>query len=275
MNMKGISEFFKWVLRWVIFPLLWILLILTAVLLICLVISHICFFTDTKIPSTVKVVSSWPLRMLGCQINNLEDMKYATIVSDMLVILAFLLTAAPFIQAVYFQNQYKRKFREEQGIESFKVETPGQDDLEKMLEYYKEAEKLTVFCGSFDWIGKNETMKNKMLALAKENKLTLVSYKSEQQVQIAFREVNQEELFNQLKHRFKFESGLPEVKCSMIIRIGAEQRFLFRQSSNENPFNACVLSSTNQSRELLYILSKVTDAAHWGKPPSKANQTSN
>jgi hypothetical protein len=274
MNMKWISELFKWMLRWVIFPLLWILLILTAGLLICLVISHICFFTDTKIPPIVKTIAGCSLRMLGCQINNLEDAKYAAIVSDMLVILAFLLTAAPFIQAVYFQIQYKRKFREEQGIESFKVKTPGQDDLEKMLEYYKEAEKLTVFCGSFDWIGKNETMKNKMLALAKENKLTLVSYKSEQDVQSAFNEVRQEDLFNQLKHCFKFESGLPEVKCSMIKRIGAEQRFLFRQSSNQNPFNACVLSSTNQSRELLYILSKVTDAAHWGKPPSNAGQAS-
>ena len=258
----------SWALRWVITPAFWFLLIASTVTVVCLVVSHICLITDTECPSSVKNYTDWFLGMFTSNLEQLEEHKYSAIVSDIIFVLAFLVAISPLVQVVYFKIQYKRKYRREQGIESFEVKEKGKDDLETMLRYYKGAEHLTIFCGAFAWLRKNAEMRSLIVDFANDGKLKLVSYKSKTQVREAFSNVGEEELFEQLyqKQCFKFNSGLPDVKCSMIKRVGAELRFLFRQSSDQNPFNACVLSSTNQSRELLYILSKLTEAKHWGTP---------
>ena len=258
----------SWLLRWIIFPLLWLSLLGTAIIIICLVISHICYITGASYPSLVTSFTDVFLSELGWNIEQLTEVQYAAIVSDMIVILAFLLTIVPVVQFVYFKVQYIRKFRREQGIETFKVRIKGKDDLDTMLRHYEGAEHLTIFCGAFDWLRENANMKHLITNLANDDKLKLVSYKSEEQVRSAFASNNGQIFFRLLldKGCFRFNSGLPDVKCSLIKRVGAETKFLFRQSSEQNPFNACVLSSTDQSRELLHILSKLTEADMWGSP---------
>lgn len=262
----------SWVLRWIIFPTLWISLILVTVVIVCLVLSHICnIFDGVNCPSFVKSATNQILSKIGVDdIEKLSEQNYTAIVADLIVILAFIITIAPFIQVAYFKIQYARKYRKEQGIETVEVKVKGDDDLLTMLRYYKEAEHITIFCGAFDWLCDTESgMRAFIESFANDDdKLTLISYKSEEVVRAAFEAKEGGDILLELLMRqncFRFESGLNNVKCSLIEGVGTEKRFLFRQSSDRNAFNACVLSSTDQSKELLQILSRLIEKGNWSQ----------
>ena len=147
-----------------------------------------------------------------------------------------------------------------------------------MLKRYRGADKLTIFCGAFDWLGKNAEMRAEIEKLANENKLKLISFRSEEQVKGKFTEEGYQELFDTLikalKTNFRFNSGLTDIKCSVIRFFGgAKTRFLFRQSSERNPFNAGFLGSSEYSRELLLILEKFASATEWGEPAAQFRTT--
>ena len=117
-------------------------------------------------------------------------------------------------------------------------------------------------------------MRAEIEQLANENKLKLISFRTEEQVRGKFSEEGYEELFELLKKtlktNFRFDSGLKDIKCSIMQFFGgAKTRFLFRQSSEQNPFNAGFLGSSEYSRELLLILEKFTSAKDWGKPAAQ------
>lgn len=188
---------------------------------------------------------------------------YAALVTDMIAICAFIFAVLPIIQAAIYTVRLKRKLREEFGFEFVPVKKAGVDDLKEMLKRYKGADELIIFSGGFDWIGINEELKNLLLDFARGGKLKLISFRGHEKVQAAFQEKGYEALFGELvkslgNNKFKFNSGLDGVKCS-VIKILGEHRFLFRQSSDEHEFNAGFLGSSKYSRQLLGILFKFVD----------------
>ncbi len=211
-----------------------------------------------------------PFTLLG-----LEEEQYEAIVMDAILLLAFGIALIPLIQAL--QNTRKlreelkkaqEQFQKEHGIQSFPIEKEGEDDLTWMLPHYQKARRITIFAGSFDWLADKPEMEKRILELAGEGKLDLVSYKSKEQVEEALRtKKNLQDLLEMLGDHFKFNSKLEEVKCTIVQKSATDWEFLHKSRPDDagHAFNACVLGDTNRSRELLHILSQLGDAKHWGE----------
>ena len=76
-------------------------------------------------------------------------------------------------------------------------------------------------------------------------------------------------LFEELdKGRFRYNSGMPKIVCTMIKKSATEWKFLYKSQpdTSGHAFNMCVLNDTNSTRELLYVLAALTNPDHWGAP---------
>lgn len=300
---RGIMRFLGGVLRWLIIPLLYVLIILAAITAACLVWRHIGLLTGTGCPKSIVWYADWTAeKFLQADVKMLEEEdKYAPVVSDLIVALAFVVAVVPLIQAWGYRRRLKRELREKQGFEVYKVKKVGRDDMAKMLEFYEGAQHIIVFCGGFDWLQpealrrltgtkgvkrlianikyymQQKRMKKaiKLIELVKnlaqENKITFVSFRSIEEVS---KQLNGEDggaLFKQLQKRFVFNSGV-EVKCSLIKRSDVEYTFLYRSFSSQDPhklFNACIFKGTDESRELINI---VTGLVRYGKWEERAGE---
>lgn len=256
------SSAFFWRYRWISY----VVLAVFAIAATNLIVVHIYIEFEETPSAIIKWLPDLILWVFGTDSEQLiAGGHYAAMITDMIAICAFIFAVLPIIQAVIYKKRLKRELWEEFGFEFIPVKKAGFDDLKEMLKRYKGADKLTIFCGGFDWIGINEELKNLLLEFAKGGKLTLISFRSQKKVQAAFKKEKREELFSELAknlvlgENFKFSSGLDGVKCS-VIKILGEHRFLFRQSSDEHEFNAGFLGSSKYSRQLLGILFKFVDA---------------
>jgi len=214
----------------------------------------------------------------------LEEEQYKALVSDAIFLLAFVIALIPLFQV--WQNTRKlrqelkeaqEQFQKEHGIQSFPIKQPGVDDLEWMLPHYQKASRLTIFAGSFDWLADKPEIEKRILELAGEGKLDLVSYRSKEQVAEAFRtKKNLQSLFKMLGDgHFKFKSKLKNVTCTFVQKPAMDTEFLYKSRPDDegHMFNACVLSDTDKSRVLLHILSELTKAEHWGKRANEVGQS--
>ena len=276
--LKFVTCLWFYVLRPILGHINWIFLVFLgflAVASICMVMTHIYLVFNMTPPSIVEWCPNLLLGLFGTDVVTLkQNNQYGVIVADMIAICAFTFAVLPWIQGVVYKIKIKREIQEKFGFEFIPVKIPGEDDLVEMLKRYRGADQLTIFCGAFDWLGKNAKMRAEIEQLANENKLKLISFRSEEQVQGKFTEKGYQDLFETLKKtlktNFRFDSGLIDIKCSVIRFFGgAKTRFLFRQSSEQNPFNAGFLGSSEYSRELLLILEKFTSAKDWGEPAAQ------
>jgi hypothetical protein len=212
----------------------------------------------------------------------LEEEHYKALVSDAILVLAFGFALVPLFQVSQNTRKLRQELREaqkqfqkEHGIQSFPIEKKGEDDLAWMLPHYQKAKRITIFAGSFDWLADNREMKKRILTLANEGKLDLVSYRSKEEVEEAFRGKTLQELFKTLRDHFKFKSNLEDVTCTIVQKSATDWEFLYKSRPDDagHAFNACVLSDTDRSRELLHILTKLGDAKHWGTPADDSRST--
>ncbi len=300
---RGIMRFLRWVLRWLIVPILYVLLILAALTAACLVWRHIGLLTGAECPKMVVSYADWTAeKFLRADVKTLhEEGKFAAVLSDMVVALAFVVAVVPLIQAWGYKRRLRRELREKQGLEVYKVKKVGRDDMAKMLEFYEGAQHIIVFCGGFDWLQPEalrrptgtkgvkwliatikyyvqqkrmkkaiklvELVKN----LAQQNKITLVSFRSQEEVSEQLGGEREGSLFKLLEERFVFNSEV-EVKCSLIKRSDVDYTFLYRSFSSQDPhklFNACIFKGTDESRELINI---VTGLVRYGKWEDKAGE---
>lgn len=238
-----------------------ILLIVLGILLFGVIALHI-----------LSVFSSFTL--------GLKEEQYKVLVSDAIFLLAFVIALIPLFQV--WQNTRKlrqelkearEQFQKEHGIQSFPIKQPGVDDLEWMLPHYQKARRIAIFAGSFDWLADKPEMEKRILELGGEGKLDLVSYRSKEQVEEAFRTKNLQSLFQTLRDHFKFNSKLEDVTCTIVQKSATDWEFLYKSRPDDagHAFNACVLSDTDRSRELLHILTKLGDAKHWGTHASNSS----
>lgn len=247
-----------------------VVLCIVATASISLVVAHIIRVFGKTPYGAIEFIPDFVLQLFGSTVEALIEQKhYAIILADMIAICAFGFAVLPIIQGSYFKREYARRFKKEQGMETSEVKKKG-GDIATMLRYYKGADHITIFCGSFDWVYTYPKMQSFIKRFASDgDKLKLISYRSKTAVSDAFEALGEggTAFFELLmeKNCFIFGNGLTDVKCSLIKRVGTETRFLFMQHSDTAPFNTCVLSSTDQSRALLHILRELTDPIHWDK----------
>ena len=296
--MEQVWGIFRWICRWLIIPFLYVLLILAAVTAGCLIWRHIGLLTGAECPKSIVRYADWTAeKFLQADVKKLEEEgKYAPVVSDLVVALAFVVAVVPLIQAYVYRRRLRRELQGAHGLEVFKVKKEGVDDLEKMLEYYEGAEHITVFCGDFDWlqpssVGRNpkfskfsnsrkkkirammRRMKDFVTGYASEEKITLVSSKSEELVEHALRNGDDGSLFEILKKRFVFGEEIG-IKCSLIEKVNENYTFLFRSYSGgkKHLFNAHIFREAKESEELVSILRHLIESGNW---KSKAGQDTN
>lgn len=220
----------------------------------------------------------------SCTLFGLKEEQYKVLVSDAIFVLAFGFALIPLIQASQNTRKLRQdlkkaqeQFQKEHGIRSIPIEKEGEDDLAWMLPHYQKATRLTIFAGSFDWLADKPEMEKRILELAGEGKLDLVSYKSKEQVREAFRtKKNLKSLIKTLgDDHFKFKSELKNVTCTFVEKSAMGTEFLYKSSPDDegHMFNACVLSDTDKSRVLLHILSELTKAEHWGERANEVGQS--
>lgn len=218
---------------------------------------------------------------------------YEVIVADMIAICAFVFAVAPAVQAGIYKINLKVKLRKAHGLEVFKVKNEGIDDLRKMLECFKRAEHITVFCGDFDWLqpsnltnsdkykeskekqqkrllGQAERMNKFVVDYASHKKITLVSSKSIELVKTALNNKGKDSLFKELEGRFVFGVKIG-IKCSLIEHIHSKYAFLYRSHSDDksHSFNAHIFTGATESEELISILRNLIEFGDW---KSKAGQ---
>lgn len=301
--MERIRGIFRWMCRWLIIPFLYMLLILAAVTAGCLIWRHIGLLTGAGCPKSIVRFADWTAeKFLQADVKKLEEEgKYAPVVSDLVVALAFVVAVVPLIQAYVYRRRLRRELREKQGLEVYKVKKVGRDDMAKMLGFYEGAQHIIVFCGGFDWLQpealrrptgtkgvkwlianikyyvQQKRMKKaiKLIELVKnlaqENKITFVSFRSKKEVSEQLGGELEGSLFKLLERRFVFNSEV-EVKCSLIKRSDVEYTFLYRSFSSQDPhklFNACIFKGTDESRELINI---VTGLVRYGKWEERAGE---
>lgn len=253
------SSAFFWRYRWISYVVLAVFAIAAA----NLIVVHIYIEFEETPSAIIKWLPDLILWVFGTDSEQLiAGGHYAAMITDMIAICAFIFAVLPIIQAVIYKIRLKRELREEFGFEYVPVKKAGVDDLKEMLKRYKGADKLTIFSGGFDWIGKRKEMEDLILEFAEQGKLKLISFRDEKKVKAAFESKGYMSLFNKLhehlKDHFIFDSGLDGIKCT-IINIVGERTLLFRQSSEEHEFNAAFLGGSKYSRQLLGILFKFVD----------------
>jgi len=245
-----------------------ITLIVLGILLLGLILLHV-----------LSVFSSFTL--------GLKEEQYKVLVSDAIFLLAFVIALIPLFQV--WQNtkkiqqelkEAKEQFQKEHGIQFFPIQREGEDDLDWMLPHYQRGQRVTIFAGSFDWLGDKPEMEKRILQLANEGKLYLVSYRSEQEIEDAFGAKQKEPLLRKLrgvlKDRFRVNSNLRDVACTFIQKSAtADTEFLYKSRPDDegHVFNACVISDTNRNRVLLRILSKLTEPMRWGEAFGSSGST--
>jgi len=269
----------------------WIVLILLAILAIssiCLVFTHIYLVFDKEPPT---IFEWWPNLILGLFGTDAAKLKtdglYAVIVTDMIAVCAFVFAVLPGIQAYVYKIKLKREVREAHGLQVFEVRNEGVDDLGKMLEFYERAEHIIVFCGDFDWLQPSNLKKNEkynesskrqkrkmeemaekmrdfVTSYASQEKITLVSSKSEDLVREGLSNGNNDTLFESLSPRFVFDAPVG-IKCSLIEMVNEKYTFLYRSYSGDKRhlFNANIFTKGKESEELVSILQKLIDFGSW------------
>jgi len=248
------------------------ILVLWAFTVVTLVATHVCLIFNT---GPLGIFRWWPDLLFGLLFGRtatqLAEHQYSALVSDMIAAFAFIVTVGTVIQARLYKKRIRRRLQRELGIEASSITQKGKDDLEWMLQHYRTAENVTIFAGSFDWLGQNREMRDRIIKLAKEGNLELVSRRTKAEVDRSLE--GDGELYSALSGNFHYENELNGVTCTMIKALGTPSKFLYRSSTTEpgKAFNACVFTNTEQSRELLHILSELTNAEHWGEAPGDSS----
>lgn len=205
----------------------------------------------------------------------LTETQYSPIVSDLILIVGFFAAIIPILTMRFSLKTLKENFTKEQGIQRSPVREKGVEDIKWMLPFYDKGKNITIFGGDFTWIGEKQELKpnrkfrDRICKLAGTGELKLVSYKKKEKIREAYKEKKLISLFDQLEGCFQYESKLKGVVCTIIERRPNEWKFLYRANPHESQhvYDNYALSDTDNTRELLHVLSELTKAGHWGSRP--------
>lgn len=218
-------------------------------------------FTETQIsislgnPSILKSVTDAVLDLLGVNYNGLSTDKYLSLLSSATGSVAVLVTL--WFSVVTTVKYYNHRLEVERRslVQMIPVYEDGKEDLDVMLKFYRKAEHVTVYSGDFSWISLNKDLKNEIIRLVSEKKISLVSYKSEAIVKQAIQDDN---LYEKLRIMFSFDSHVDK-KCSLV-QSGSRKMFLYKVDRELEGGNksVCILFGKGEGEYLVESISSLS-----------------
>lgn len=230
---------------------------LVLLLLLLLFFSSIVFFEPNwATPVAVAIVEDTTLLKGGeivpqIQSNALHKVERWLLVATNIITLA--LALLPLIP----------KRDRSRSLVAKKVVVDNADHLREMNKAYYRADRIVVFSGDFSFLKFDKTLLDTCDRLSRENRITLVSSKSETDVEKTLQgERATSELFDRLREsgNVLFKSGVP-IKCSLVEHGGRFQLIYKYPISflDGGGDKMCVLHETDESRNLLDVLNKLVD----------------
>lgn len=259
---------------------------LTVPLVVFWCYGMLCLCVTWLLPRPTWVIVRWWIDLLITtkvdDINQLTNDSYSNYVSGFLGVWGTLGAASATVGTCIYWRRFNRevkrrvaaaeqRFNRRQGFDVEPVQEGTIGDLKWMTPYYRNAGKIIVFAGSFDWLNNYKPLRKIIVELAKKDKITFISYRDEgvvrnalSKIEISDGDSGSTNLYDILKERFRFNSGL-KIICSLVWdKLEAETRFLYRSPSKTHAFNACVLLDTEHSKLLVKIIGDLIKARRWG-----------
>ena len=245
---------------------LWLFRIIIGCLIIfaiCCVAAHFLLNLESSMQDKFKWAPNFILGFFGTNADSLSSEKYTNIVNDIVLFIGISLAVSSVLLLSHKISSVRGKFQKEWGFESSTIKKPGVDDIKWMMRYYKKADRITIFAGSFDWILDDSDFTSLLKKKASERKLQLISYRSREQVEKAFCDHpnGEGDVFSRLSDCFaKFDSRCKDIQFTRLNLLRTGWQFLFKSKSDDGRkgFNTCI-SRTEKNRELLQILADLTD----------------
>ena len=233
---------------------LMLILSVSAITIMLLATIVLVSFTETQLSITaggqghMKALPDRLLNMAHIDPVSLTKEQYLAFLNSGTGVVAVLVTLWFSIVTVVRSRLYKIALKESALVTKYPVYTDGEDDIKVMLDFYRQAEEVVVFAGDFDWIDKNSSLKHEVIRMANSNKITLVSYKNEEDVRRGFDDID---LFNKLRDLFHFDSDIRS-KCSLIRKRNAISSFLYKaETDRKGRKYVCAVYGDGDSRPLL------------------------
>jgi cytidylate kinase len=108
---------------------------------------------------------------------------------------------------------------------TYKVEVDGVDDINAMINYYRYANKISVFSGDFSWISGQGDMPGLIKNLLEDRKIQLYTYKRASELRTSMGD----DVYFRVLPFLHVHSG-PKLKASMIELQGGAQHLLYKKS---------------------------------------------
>lgn len=237
--------------------LLWISVVSIAFIIVISLSIIVLIFTLDQISIVRQIpieksLAHFIFDIIGINVTSLSQIQYSAILSSASGSIGLLVAMWFAVFSTYSLWKHKRDLKRQAIVQTEPIYQDGVDDLKIMLKYYKLAGHVDVFAGDFDWITKNEELKNIIIELAKQEKIDLYSYKKEETVK---KNINDDELYNHLlKPRFHFDEK-KEIKCSLVEMKG-NRVFLYKSEQRiiggEN--NICIIQGIDEGQYLLQMI---------------------
>ncbi|MCH8151108.1 MAG: hypothetical protein IH830_01890 [Planctomycetes bacterium] len=206
-----------------------LLIILTAVLLSFLA-ADLAARGGVEPPRWSRLLTYPVLRLFQIDPEKLTDDVYARVIaialSGFLALIAIWYSFMPVL--AYFKH--RSALEKASVVEIHPVRPGSKDDLQTMYNYYHKGTFITVFSGDFDWILKHTELRNLIVRLAGQQKILLVSYKQQGEIEQGWKDTAQEldmaepyqKTLAQLHSRFRFPEEKRKFKFTLI-EIGSDQ----------------------------------------------------
>lgn len=174
------------------------------------------------------------------------------ILNSLIVLLSIALAILPVYSIISYKIEMDRKnfFKPNQLFQK-------DDDLRIMLKHYTGAQKVIIRSGDFSWINQNDELKELILQLALDGHLTLISYKTKDEI---IAKIGDPIIYQTLQSCLNF-NGPKGVKCSYIYRNGCSE-FLYKYTDHEyDDYQDFILDikESTKTRYLLFLLEKLME----------------
>lgn len=235
--------------------------ILIGIFLLFIIIGILIIFTLTQISiiffqtPLLKPHADYILRIFRIDPTFLSEIQYVALLSSAVNAMAVIVTLSLAVISGLDYRKYKSDLKRQSIVKKKPVYIDCVDDLDIMLEYYKQAQKVTVFAGDFSWLTRNNDLKNEIVRLANDNKISLISYKSRQTVKNHIDDVT---IFDLLEPRFRFDSN-KIIRCSLVEK-GGSKVFLYKSDQRiiEGEINVCIVYGKDEGQYLLEIIEQLS-----------------
>lgn len=229
-------------------------LILATTLLMSLAVDQ--FDHKSTAGTLSRTINQTLLELFGIDHSNFGKQEYQQVLSTIMAAVTVLVTLWFAVVTFIKHIHNKSVLRREGYIETNPVYQTGKEDLACMLKYFRSASEVTVFSGDFSWIKDNVELRNQVIRLADEEKISFISSKSKSRVKSA---ISNDSVFDSLAHLFHFNSGI-EVKCS-IVSNNSNSVLLYKvdDSYKHGDVKVCVASGKGDAYYLLKAIRAFCD----------------